>query len=60
MGPPPLHRNREFVALWIGNAVSWLGISILSFAYPLVLIYGAFFLALAILATTSRGLKKHG
>jgi len=36
--PPPLHRNREFVALWIGNAVSWLGISISSFAYPLVVL----------------------
>ncbi|MDX6450743.1 MAG: hypothetical protein QOH16_792 [Gaiellaceae bacterium] len=38
MSPPPLHRNREFVALWIGNAVSWLGISISSFAYPLVVL----------------------
>jgi predicted MFS family arabinose efflux permease len=35
---PPLHRNREFVALWVGNAVSWLGISISSFAYPLVVL----------------------
>jgi MFS family permease len=38
VSPPPLHRNREFVALWIGNAVSWLGISISSFAYPLVVL----------------------
>jgi hypothetical protein len=29
---PPLRRNREFVALWIGGAVSNLGISISSFA----------------------------
>jgi predicted MFS family arabinose efflux permease len=34
----PLRQNREFVALWIGNAVSWLGISISSFAYPLVVL----------------------
>jgi predicted MFS family arabinose efflux permease len=34
----PLHRNRDFVALWVGNAVSWLGISISSFAYPLVVL----------------------
>jgi MFS family permease len=38
VSPPPLHRNRELVALWIGNAVSWLGISISSFAYPLVVL----------------------
>ena len=38
MSPTPLRRNREFVALWIGNAVSWLGISISSFAYPLVVL----------------------
>jgi MFS family permease len=35
---PPLRRNREFVALWIGGAVSNLGISISSFAYPLVVL----------------------
>jgi MFS family permease len=35
---PPLHRNREFVALWVGQAVSNLGISISSFAYPLVVL----------------------
>jgi MFS family permease len=34
----PLARNREFVALWIGGAVSWLGISISSFAYPVVVL----------------------
>src|SRR5437763_15713360 len=34
----PLHRNREYVALWIGQAVSALGISISSFAYPLVVL----------------------
>src|SRR3954453_4122768 len=39
MAPPPLRRNREFVALWVGNAVSNLGISISSFAYPLVVLY---------------------
>jgi MFS family permease len=38
VNPLPLHRNREFVALWIGNAISWLGISISSFAYPLVVL----------------------
>jgi MFS family permease len=35
---PPLRRNREFVALWVGGAVSNLGISISSFAYPLVVL----------------------
>jgi len=35
---PPLRKNREFVALWIGGAVSNLGISISSFAYPLVVL----------------------
>ena len=34
----PLRRNREFVALWVGQAVSNLGISISSFAYPLVVL----------------------
>jgi MFS family permease len=33
-----LHRNREFLALWVGQAVSNLGISISSFAYPLVVL----------------------
>jgi MFS family permease len=33
-----LGRNREFLALWIGGAVSWLGISISSFAYPVVVL----------------------
>src|SRR4051794_38073412 len=37
---PPLRRNRQFVALWVGQAVSNLGISISSFAYP-VLVLGA-------------------
>ena len=31
-----LGRNRSFVALWVGQAVSHLGISISAFAYPLV------------------------
>jgi MFS family permease len=35
---PGLARNREFAALWIGQAVSNLGISISSFAYPLVVL----------------------
>jgi MFS family permease len=35
---PPLRRNRNFVALWVGQAVSNLGISISSFAYPLVVL----------------------
>jgi predicted MFS family arabinose efflux permease len=34
----PLRRNREFLALWVGEAVSNLGISISSFAYPLVVL----------------------
>jgi predicted MFS family arabinose efflux permease len=34
----PLRRNREFVALWLGQAVSNLGISISSFAYPVVVL----------------------
>src|SRR3954452_20234672 len=34
----PLGRNRDFVALWVGQAVSNLGISISSFAYPLVVL----------------------
>ncbi len=34
----PLHRNREYVALWVGQIVSALGISISSFAYPLVVL----------------------
>jgi hypothetical protein len=34
----PLRRNREFVALWVGQAVSNLGIGISSFAYPLVVL----------------------
>jgi MFS family permease len=34
----PLRRNRDFVALWVGQAVSNLGISISSFAYPLVVL----------------------
>jgi MFS family permease len=34
----PLRRNREFVALWIGQALSSLGIFIASFAYPLVVL----------------------
>jgi MFS family permease len=35
-----LRRNRDFVALWVGQAVSNLGISISSFAYPLVVLVG--------------------
>jgi predicted MFS family arabinose efflux permease len=34
----PLRRNREYAALWVGQAVSNLGISISSFAYPLVVL----------------------
>jgi len=34
----PLHRNGEYVALWVGQTVSALGISISSFAYPLVVL----------------------
>jgi MFS family permease len=34
----PLRRNRDFVALWVGQAVSNLGIGISSFAYPLVVL----------------------
>jgi MFS family permease len=34
----PLRRNREYAALWIGQAVSNLGIGISSFAYPLVVL----------------------
>jgi predicted MFS family arabinose efflux permease len=34
----PLRRNREFAALWVGQAVSNLGIGISSFAYPLVVL----------------------
>ncbi|MFL5955371.1 MAG: MFS transporter [Gaiellaceae bacterium] len=34
----PLRHNREYVALWVGNAVSSLGISISSFAFPLVVL----------------------
>lgn len=34
----PLRRNREFVALWVGQAVSTFGIGISSFAYPLVVL----------------------
>ena len=36
----PLGRNRDYVALWTGQAVSNLGISISSFAYPLVVLIG--------------------
>jgi MFS family permease len=34
----PLRHNRDFLALWVGQAVSNLGISISSFAYPLVVL----------------------
>ncbi len=34
----PLRRNRDFVALWTGQAASALGTSISSLAYPLVLL----------------------
>ena len=42
----PLRQNREFVALWLGQGVSNLGISISSFAYPVV-----------VLAATGSGVK---
>ena len=40
MASPParLRRNREFVALWVGQFLSFLGISVSSFAYPLVVL----------------------
>jgi MFS family permease len=34
---PPLRRNRDYVALWIAQAVSLFGTSISSLAYPLVI-----------------------
>lgn len=34
----PLRRNRDFVALWVGQAASGLGTSISSLAYPLLLL----------------------
>lgn len=38
MGGQPLRRNREFVALWIGQAVSALGASTSALAYPLLVL----------------------
>ncbi|MGM1058477.1 MFS transporter [Saccharothrix sp. Mg75] len=35
---PPLHRNRDFVLLWTGSAVSILGSSVSSMAYPLLVL----------------------
>jgi predicted MFS family arabinose efflux permease len=35
---PPLHRNREFVALWIGQTTSALGTSISGLAYSLLVL----------------------
>lgn len=36
--PKPLRRNREFVALWVGQTTSALGTSISTLAYPLVVL----------------------
>lgn len=35
---PPLHRNRDFVLLWTGSAVSILGSNVSSVAYPLLVL----------------------
>lgn len=34
----PLRRNREFVALWVGQATSALGTSMSTLAYPLLVL----------------------
>ncbi|MEU3623258.1 MFS transporter [Amycolatopsis coloradensis] len=35
---PPLHRNRDFVLLWTGSAVSILGSNVSNVAYPLLVL----------------------
>jgi predicted MFS family arabinose efflux permease len=36
--PPPLSRNREFAALWVGQTVSQFGTSLSAFTYPLLVL----------------------
>jgi predicted MFS family arabinose efflux permease len=36
--PPPLHRNRDFLLLWSGQAISVLGSRVSSIAYPLLVL----------------------
>jgi MFS family permease len=36
--PPPLHRNRDFLCLWSGQAVSTLGSQVSRVAYPLLVL----------------------
>ncbi|MFE0461704.1 MFS transporter [Kitasatospora sp. NPDC058965] len=37
--PPPLRRNRDFVLLWTGTALSSLGSQVSAFAYPLIVLW---------------------
>lgn len=37
--PPSLWRNRDYMGLWTGNAISALGSSISAIAYPLLMLY---------------------
>src|SRR6266436_6068416 len=36
--PPPLRRNRDFILLWSGQAVSTIGTRVSSLAYPLLVL----------------------
>ncbi|MBA3374101.1 MAG: hypothetical protein H0T98_11410 [Euzebyaceae bacterium] len=36
--PVPLSRNRDYVALWVGQVLSMLGVSVSSLAYPLLVL----------------------
>ncbi|MFE4976928.1 MFS transporter [Kitasatospora sp. NPDC056651] len=36
---PPLHRNRDFLLLWSGAAVSFLGNRVSAYAYPLLVLW---------------------